>query len=405
MSKRRRTTRRVSLKENTENIFGDISENAILKPIYNKDIPSKAELTDVIYVADKKSIRYAASTTGPTKKDYGDILLYKFPKCEQVCPLTSLTEKTMLPTHHIYDVDMYCQMKSEMPIYKDRYFDIGTATSLGLKYTEDTAAKTQSYELSAQSDSDENRWDEFVKGKRNYIFFVCSDAKRKELGDWIEENKNNQVAGEYYLGDKEIGATAWLFDRFCKEMKPMYARYVHWHTDTVSYVGTAGFKHGAGATKDVVLPVPEASSVQTTGHYEYRDFHRRMDESNLTPSDTYANQLLIGSLCGSFTACQHLRIRIYYNQTKVSASTLYFQQNREFQMPVWSGCRVEYGSADFFPGTDKRADAKTHQLEDAGMDGVLTCNIGNIEYFQNGKKKLITDETNILQDESDGKWY
>ena len=413
MSKRRKVDTLAAGNE----VFGNESEALLYKPVYNRDIPSSAKLVDINVISNRDTINKANITVKSSNKkykDYGDILLYEFPKCEQTCPLTALTEKTMLPTNEIYDVDFFCQMKPQVPIISIVNADEGSTGETSERVTaltkdaSDIVGKWGTVLQSTTLDLNEKDYYEFQDRQRSYIFFAMSDSKRKEFGDWIEKYKSGDGSTTYWLGHKTEGATPWFFDRFCKEMKPMFARHARWVTTNTNLTSTAYYKRTGSQPNSATSPheIPfEGTVTSLEGRWEFRDFHRRMNQENLTPTDTYATNLLIGSLCGGLNAVQQASFKIYYSPTKVNASTLYFQQNKDFQRPVWQGDRIEYGAEDFFPDADARIGKSTQVLEVAKFQGVITSSIGKTEYFENGKKAEISAKTNILQDTGNTSWY
>lgn len=389
-------------------------EDKTWKPIYNKDVPSNADMVNMIVISEDDPLD-ADTYFAVAKKDYGDVLQYDLPSCPQVCD-TQILPNTMINTNHIYDVDVEVTLKNPEPVKKPVVFEPAPKSdtrtpgstqvaknSGDLTWFSRNIVGTQALGVSVAAAA----WKQFTTKRIPFCIYVLSKQKQKELGDWIAEySKDTNAPVRKRLGGIE-GLTPWLFDRFCYEVKPMFAKYFYWQSDSRQFIYEGVFAGDANAdTDNANLPMPGESPRENGGKWFSREFHRRMDESNLTPSDSYANKLLVGTLGSYFNQAQYVGLKVYYKPTKVNAQTLYFQENQQFQLPAYRGSRFEYGKyVDWYEDKVTDKDSKLIELEDATFRGVITANQGKLAYLANGKKNGTDDATNILQDTATGTWY
>lgn len=396
--------KRMAAPQKDNPIFGDLTEEQILKPVVNKDVPASADVTNLLVISPQGYVDDVNDRPiGPVYQNYGDILEFSFPQCEQVCNLSKITPQSSIATHHIFDIDCECEMKAMTPILETTlYVGATDAGKTNWRYNNGDNIDI----LANQVDSLTSVQNQFKNTHEPLMVFVVSKQKQKLLGDWIQEYSwDKAVSGlnQKTLGG-ERGITNWLFDRFCAEVKPMYARYCYWIPDSKQMVYDMVFTKFDAQKAPTKMIGADQSPSMIGGKWKIREFHRRMDQANLTPSDSYANKLILGSLGSRLNQAQLLGFKIYSKAAKVNASTLYFQQNEMFQAPALRGSRKEYGaSVDW--GAKDHTDGQLETLTNAMFRGVVTCSMGNLEYFDHGKLNKGTDPQNVLQETATGTWY
>ena len=377
-------------------VFGDLGDNSIAKPIQNKDIPANAQVVNINIIPDNRSLQLEFSKG--SAKQYGNTLEYKFAECECACDCSVITANTMVNTAEIYDID--AEDDKKLPDDIDFYvLDHKAATRDVYKYS-GTPGSGVEYKI---SDSAHGATRQPKNGKVQCILYVVSADKQKLLGDWIATNSHTSGASN----GKLFEITPWMFDDFCNVVKPMYAKHSYLLRNSTNFVPVGRYGDGTQPTgTGADLPLPDGGTVTSTYTWHERVFKREQDDSCLTPSDTYASKLLIGQLSSFYTlGINHcLRLRILFRKVRLQAQTLFFNsltaKRTVTDLCQTLGDRKEYGTPDH--------GGQTHpQLPDQAFNGVITCQHGTLDFFNEGKMNLAGADTNVLQDTAKitGAWY
>lgn len=356
----------------------------ILTPVFNRDIPADCKLVDIICVGDS----FSSSTDTPAimgKQVYGSTMLYQFPELEN-CPPSS--PKARLKTNHIYDVNVECDIK----VPADQAQPLST---------QPTAATPQAGSGDfLDTTGNKTKWimEYLTPGEnifKSFILYVVPASRQKDLGDWIQANSSG---GKLKINNTD-GVTAWQFDDFCHQVRPIYARYCFWHRMAV--VNEDYFFMSDKTGNSERMKNPYNSNIIAQGEYRHRDFHLYAGKEHLTPTDYFANKLFIGTLGDrSLATFRFLRLNIFYKEESVCASDLYWQNQNMYLPQSLQGSRREYGIPDWDSSKPSRG-----PITDQSLLGVTTSSVGNFEPFADGRLNALSAATNVLQDESLGTWY
>jgi hypothetical protein len=230
--------------------------------------------------------------------------------------------------------------------------------------------------------------------ERAFMLVVVGGNKQKMLGDWIE--KYSTTKGEIDL------ITPWMFDQMCYEIKPMFAKHFLPKMENELMLNTMFYRDIPDQTV-IEIPVPEAGTSNKI-YWEVREFHRYQDAVVATPAETLTNDLLISCIGrnSNLQNFQNLRLRVFYNVKKTTRETLYFL-NKGLQYYMTNGDKGDrkvYGRTDW---NDEPGD----NVGDWQFSGVMTCQVGTLDAFADGKLNLKTEDENILQVgvPEEGTWY
>jgi len=104
----------------------------------------------------------------------------------------------------------------------------------------------------------------------------------------------------------------------------------------------------------------------------------------------------------SLSAFNFLKFSVYYNKTEIDAQTLFWQQQKQFTVPLSTrGSRRCYGQPEWV-STECESLDPTKQVN---FNEVLTSSVGDIELFADGKVNAKDAEENVFQEEDPGQWY
>lgn len=384
-----------------------IGSDYLDKPIMNMNIPLDTMVTDInlVHMEDMPFATSAASSV----QDYGDTLEYKFPNSETIQNFQhALTPDSYLPVEEIYDVDIEYLMQDIFDRTTSKeYYNYFASTSSSVANT----GKVEKYDLSVTDESQYKLGSvpgsstisktkfEVERKLMPFFIYVVRKNQQKALGDWIQAQKIPK--GATTRGDNAyLYGENYVFDDFCHTVKPMYACWFapsstvdsHKHNMLVAVEPTP-------SNKLLDVEVPESS--YTFGfEWDRREFHYNRNYRNLTPTDTYANKLIIGTFgCRGFKCFRQLTLRLYHKTTEVKAETLYFQQQHLIGPGDWAGDRHIYGSDEL---------GRQHEQLPTGnlYKGIVTCQRGRIGMFEGGKINAFDAATNVLQDTAQGEhWY
>ena len=386
---------------------GLLGESSILKPTGNKDVPSNAQIVNINVITGGNEDYSFFSPAQDTHQSYGDVFEYSFPEYfpDPVYNQALIPPSKELPTNEIFDVDFEGVVKTpkigKILMYPTVMPNSGTWTE-GKKGTlqyiynsDDTSSSTTGVAVLPYNDHLHTDYaiarDGFPKP---FMVYCVSKGRQKVLGDFIQEHLYVQSTSARM---KPIDH--WMFDEFCQNVRPIWAKIYYPAHSTVG-VSQMQSVYLSDATQASV-PAPGEDLKQNGFEWRSREFHRFQDYGGqLTAADSYATRLLFGSLGPYSMECFHFaRFRIYYQPTKVKADTLYFQSQQEFVFEQFRGSRKEYGTP---PWENESRGA----LVDAEFKGVVTCQKGTVDYFEDGKINKRDDKTNVLQDEAhNNSWY
>lgn len=414
MSKRRRAMVGTS-KQKT---YGDLGERQTLKPVGNKDVPSDARIVNIHIIGNGQHDMSELYPADGDKQQYGDVFEYQLPEYYQD-PLTReamIPPDKMLPTNEIYDVDFDGYAKTpdlgNIVVY-DNYitndqtgWDVAkgkpitgrSAAIAGNTVDVDpvSAAYAMQYRLLGKSNT-----------PRPFFLYVVGKGKQKVLGEWIQHyTVKGGVSHSSATEGQMVPIDSWLFDRFCAEVKPVWAKLFMPTVSDITVGHMMSVTGGPSFNQPDLVPLPDQPLQHTGFEWKTREFHRNQDYGGqLTATDSYARKLLIGNMgTVNMDVFHFARFRIYYQPTKVQADTLYFQSQQEFIFEQFRGDRHEYGKPSWQdiaiePG-------QTETLTDAKFKGVVTCQEGTITYFKDGALRGHTSTTNVLiEDAETGQWY
>ena len=401
MSKRRKTETKARPGESK---YGLLGEGQILKPVGNRDIPKGAQIANVNIIGNITRDFSDLYPTDDLHKSYGSIFEFEFPDYfedplfnEAIIPPTKL-----MPTNEIYDIDFEGEVKTPDPgmtVYYDEMVPLADAWTAGagrtkLSLTQEVTAIGTTVSMASK---DQNFWEEIRANKtlpQPFMVFCVGKGKQKQLGDFIEKYSTTTAAQS-----RLNPVTPWLFDRFCLEVRPVWAKHYNPSSDSIMQ----RFSQFVAKTDTIRESIPIASNPIKIPNFKWntREFHRFQDfGGQLCAVDSYARKLLMGVL-GQYNAdvFNFMRFRIYYQPTKVKADTLFFQSQQEFVFEQFRGDRHEYGVTDFDGKQNER-------LTDAIFNGVVTCQKGSINYYKGGVLSAFNAATNSIQDSAEtDHWY
>ncbi len=396
--------RLATVKVERDDVYGDMGLDDIKKPLNNLDIPSDAEFVEIQVIGGNETFTTAFPTSNSTQKAYGMTLMYKFPEYPENAIVTQ--PNTPIITNKIYDIDCELSLK-ELEAPMNYIFDKAGGTA-------EDKFKSTIFNLNALSSTGgnvnmkfgETSYQEFEL--QNFMIYVLPRSRQKILGQWLEDRGLD--TGKLKIGTH--GISGWMFDDFCYNVKPIFARYVFFERDTIvsndyaQAVKEIG-ERGRETQQFEMLTIrnPFATNIVAGGHWASRDFHLYQSQVELAPCDSYASELLIGTLgqC-SMSNFNFFRLQVYYNKTEVDAQSLFWQQQKQFSVPLTTrGSRHCYGTPEWY-NSAKMSDCV--QIKNGiNFKGIVTSSVGDLDLFEGGRLTSTSDSGNIFLDTDVGGWY
>lgn len=375
----------------------------ILEPVFNKDIPSDAELAQINILGSE----FNAFAAPDAVQQYGCTLQYKFPDYPENMQLGTYGPDSTVYTNQIFDINIDTTIHphifhpegnqlSKTPVATD--WDKFTGTVSTSQGASSTGAQVYYY----ADDAYVFPQSQFL----NFFVYVVPKSRQRLLGDWIQRNLagDNDVSGyqQGQLKHTKNGVTTWQFDDFCDAVRPIFARYCYWESTAVT--SHDYLKYRDGVHTDRKMRDPRQGSVIDMGEVKNRDFHLFAGTEEMHPTDAYASKLLIGTM-GPFSTniFSYCHLDIIYKKVAVKASELYWRNHQPELGPVISrGSRRAYGNADW--DITQSFGSLSGQNN---INGVLACSVGDLDVYEGGKLNKKDDKTNILLDTttSSGDWY
>ena len=205
----------------------------------------------------------------------------------------------MLPTNEIYDVDFEGLVKTPdlgVSTLYDDVVDAADAWGHGrdksvISLNDNPAAPgptfTQRHVDNVKySNVDIINNDLELRMPYPFMIFVVGEGKQKVLGDWIAKYSLPTAAGA--KEGQLTNITSWIFDRFCNEVRPIWAKHFIPRHISLQHKYYAQVSSG-GQTQQYFLPecCPNISF-----EWAATEFHRYQDYGGqLTATDTYARKL------------------------------------------------------------------------------------------------------------------
>lgn len=286
-----------------------------LKPT-NVDMPRDV-ITSSFRIGCEYTARYKEEFRVPaTKQFYGDIFTLDLPSSDAMCQAGPIDFDSKISTNRVYDIDMICEMRTpqDQILYNNNDNQYTEATNNKLSY--------HGFRGGTAGDPDRHR--------RAVIIFVVSNYKKKQVGEFLSKfpDMQNRAYRFSYID-------AALFDYFCNTVKPLYARLCllqdtscHTYNTFVYDVPNSGGSNKTTGFNPTAIKTSQCAWV-------FAEYHRRQDTAELTPTDTYAENLVVGTLSNETMDYDfsHALIKLYWKKEDVKAGVLYLQSLNKFQNP------------------------------------------------------------------------